>query len=485
MFFLAGIALLISCRKETAKVQSANFVKIDNGRLHFSSKTLFSKKIDEVKKRGEVFAANELAKFYNKGFYSLRPFISQNDEALIRKYEKRKLALKSTVQKVILDDLEDLIGDDDFAGFVNDNGEIEIGDSIYAYTNRGLFFSLITDSAYLHNYLEREVYNAGQLKQGNYVSPCEYAQAEGGLHPVDAKIMRFIQPVPEGGCSNSGGSNNDNTGTGSMETFNNFIQSLPECAYRPGTLDFLFGPSAICESYFDGTHRVKTKFWNQDYLVYKSIGISVKYQKKSLGIWWTTKTDEVGVGIKQAYFEYPIPIQNLQKMIPQLYIYDGKIYNSRGEYLSTLSENQDFKLPFTSSLEIVVNLPFYGIYENDISAKRLNTFFWKTIWNQAKSVLQKLDKNVPSDISLVGLSSKKFVVNYINTSIRKTNSKKIMKIFDIQAGFGFVLGDKNNTFAIKRITLPKFYDYTNIKIDVYGAARKGSVWKGSHLIYSD
>lgn len=264
---------------------------------------------------------------------------------------------------------------------------------------------------------------------------------------------------------------------------------MPKCASSPGTLDWIFGTSAICISNFDKKHRVKTKFWNQDYLVYKSIGISVKYQAKSLEIWWTTKTDEVGAGIKQAYFEYNLPIPDIRNIIPQLYVYNGKVYNSRAQYISTLSTLYGysmFKMPFKSSLEVVVNLPFFGIYKNDISANRLNKFFWETIWDQAKTVLKTLDKEIPSDITLVGLSPDRVVVNYVNISKRELNVSKVMTLFDSQGGFGIILGDGNNGgFAIKNIILPKFYDYKNVKIDIYGAARRGATWRGSHLIYSD
>jgi len=487
--FILSVMILAfsSCQKVTSAFHSStSSIQLDNGRLHFSNKALLKKEITEFKKGGIEFAANKLKKYYNKDFYSLRPIINKKDESLMYKYEKRKMALKSAENNLIPDDLENEIGDDNFASLINDKGEIEVGDTIYAYTPKGLFYAKISDSSYLHDYLNQKVNKSTQLKQSNYVTPCEYALANEGIHQVNPKIMRFIQPVPAGGCGGgSGVSNGNNIGTNDMKTFESFINSLSECSYHPGTLDFLFGPSAICTSYFDRRHRVKTKFWNQHYLIYKSIGISVKHQTRRVLIWWNAKTDEIALGVKQAYFEYNMPLPQQPKIRSQLYVFDGKVYSSVGQYLATLSGNNVINLPFSSSLEVVVNLPFYGIYENDISSQSLNKFFWKFIWNQVKGFFQKLGKEPPSEVSLVGLNAHKIIVDYVNTSKEESNSKKVMKIFDWQARFGIVLGDNTGKIHVERISLPNFYSYKNIKIDIYGAARQGSVWKGSHLVYSE
>lgn len=206
---ITGIAILLltvltytACQKRTSTIKSSNFVKLDNGKLHFSSRTFLNKTLEKFKKSGSDYAVKEMSGYYNKGFNSLRPMIDNENESLMKKYVKRKLALKSSGSKIILDDLEDIIGDDAFAGFINDKGQIEVGDSIYVYTKRGLFFARITDSSYLNSYLAREVYskNGGQLKSSSdEISPCEYALSEGGLKTVNSRIMRFIKPVPEGG----------------------------------------------------------------------------------------------------------------------------------------------------------------------------------------------------------------------------------------------------------------------------------------------
>lgn len=487
LLFILG-SIIVSCQKDmtnSKKVDEKEFVRIDNGRLHFSSKEALSNKISELKQEGREFAEREMSKFYDKGFYSLRPIINKDNKSLLMKYEERKQTVGNLKTKIILDDLEDKIGDDEFASFVNDNGELVIGDTIYAYTDRGLFFSHISDSVYLHNYLENELSSTSQMKQSEQLAPapCEYNVENGGIVSVTDEINRFIAPID--GCS-GGGSSYIPPLPPDVLTFDEYIANLPVCDAVNGTFAWIFGPTKKCISNFDDSHRVKTKFWDQNYLVYKSIGVSVKHQtKKAFGIWWTTDTDEIGMGISQAYFEYDMPIPKLSDIRPQLYVVDGKIYDNYGKYLSTLSGDNIFNLPFTSSLEIVVNLPIYGIYENDISSKTLNKFFWETVWNQAKSVMQKLGKEMPTEVSLVGLNSQKIVVNYINTTNRKTNSGKVNKIFDFQVGFGIVLGDNNGAFTVSSIKLPSFYDYKNIKIDIYGAARQGDVWKGSHLIYQE
>lgn len=499
-----SLAFLHSCQdeevfqEETTSTKPIQFVKVEEGRLHFSNKDFLNRKVDEFKEKSRSFAAKELAELYDEDFYSLRPIIEQDNEVLVQKFANRKAENKSLAKtneqtENDLDDLEDLIGDDEYASFINDKGEIQVADSIYKYTDKGLFFVHKSDLGHLNDYLANNSDNESASKSSqtsrNYrVSPCEYALREGGLRRLDDRIMRYIQPIDD--CSSGGGGSSGGGSSGSnnvLSGLDNFVKNLPECESRSGTLDVIFGPSAICIDKFSSKYRVKTKYWNQDYLLYKSIGITVKHQKKSwYGVWWTRSTDEIALGIKQAYFEYNVPIPQIQNVNPQMFIYNGRAYNSQAQYISSTYGNSLPNLPFTTPLEIVVNLPVYGIFEYNLSADKLNKYFWENVWNQAKSVLQKLGQPMPKEIALVGLTSQKVVVNYVNTSQRKTGSKKIEKVFDWQAGFGikFRTGSGNG-FTFKGVQMPKFYKYDKVKIDIYGVARRGSTWKGSRLIYED
>ncbi len=457
--------------------------------MHFSSKDFLSKKIKEFKDKGRKFAAKELVEFYNRDFYSLRPIT--NDEVVLRKFAKRKsnnikLSARSNSQlSENLDEFEDLIGDDEFASFINDRGEIQVGDSIYKYTNRGLFFVHQNDMKHLENYLENHFNNRGLAFRNSEFDPCDYASKEGGVRQMDDRIMRYVH-LADDDC------NYENNGGGTYHSsnpsndFESFINSLPESKGSKGFFDFLLGKSRTCIEKFSSGYRVKTKFWNQDYFIYSSIGVSVRHQKKFI-FWWTVDTDEIALGINQVYFEYNLPTA-FKPDIPknEHFIYEGEMYNSEAQYIRTLYKPSlpNINPLFDKSVVIVVNLSNYGIYK--VSAEKINKLMWGGLWEGSKYLLKKLRKSKPDRVTLLGFTSQKVIVNHINISQRAKNEGRIRKIFDWQAGLALKLGlGSDGGIGFDGVGLPSLYDYDKVKIDVYGVARRGNTWKGSRLVYDD
>jgi len=182
-----SLTFLHSCQdeevfqEETTSTKPIEFVQVEEGRLHFSNKGFLNRKVDKFKEEGRSFAAKELAELYDKDFYSLRPIIEQENEVLVQKFANRKaenksLAKKSEQTENDLNDLEDLIGDDEYASFINDKGEIQVADSIYKYTDKGLFFVHKSDLEHLNNYLANNLDNesaskSNQMSRNYRVSP--------------------------------------------------------------------------------------------------------------------------------------------------------------------------------------------------------------------------------------------------------------------------------------------------------------------------
>ena len=90
---------------------------------------------------------------YEKGFYSLRPIVTESNEQFLYdhyiKIVKNNQLLKASNNAIenedgpfdYLDDLEDIVGDDVFAAFLNNDAEILIDSKIYKYSDVGLFIS--------------------------------------------------------------------------------------------------------------------------------------------------------------------------------------------------------------------------------------------------------------------------------------------------------------------------------------------------------
>ena len=461
------------------------------GRLHFNSSAQLGNKIAVLKKLDEVSLQNEMAGFYKEGFKPLKPFYKETDFELKQEYANNKvIKMKSSGEEI--DDDDELIGDEIFASVLNENREIQVGDSIYKYTEQGLFFCHIDDVDELELYLE----SLNQKNGFKYVpiDPCDMEPQELGVQPMNAYVKRYI-PEPDCGGGGfgggSGGGSGGGTGSGSSSNYGDtFINNLPVCERKTGLWNIL-GTVKYCIDKWDDRHRVKTKYWKQKYLIFgTSIGVSVKHQKRTLGIFWTTKTDEIRLGLKQVYFEYEFAVPNYQYTPKTLYYYQGKAYNSQFEAISSLSISPQLpKLPFQDDWNIVTimyNLPLFGLQKEDITTTRLNKLFWDNAWGGATYLLNKLGKGKPKKVTMLAYTKNKVVINHVNKENVEYNDGKINHIFDWNAEIKFTWS--TNADGSWKWNMPSFkslYDYKKVRIDIYGVARQGSVWKGSRLVWDD
>ncbi|MGV0922643.1 hypothetical protein [Empedobacter tilapiae] len=137
--------------EEITLVEKTKNPSIINGRLFFKSEEDFksyysnldSKNIEEISKELD-------SKLYSKNFNSLVPYITEyTDPSILEKISSQssslnsKSSMKVQMDEDILDhfdDLEDVIGDDLFASFLNSNSEVQIANEIYnVYRSRFIY----------------------------------------------------------------------------------------------------------------------------------------------------------------------------------------------------------------------------------------------------------------------------------------------------------------------------------------------------------
>lgn len=114
---------------------------VKNGRLYFANKESLQHYYDNVKNENEEIIAKYID---SKGLISLRPIVTeQNEKLILAQTQARINSLKEDKLKLVgkvaglknatavvndeqikddIDDLEDIIGDDAFAAFLNNNG---------------------------------------------------------------------------------------------------------------------------------------------------------------------------------------------------------------------------------------------------------------------------------------------------------------------------------------------------------------------------
>jgi hypothetical protein len=175
--FLIPLACLVSmssCENNIdseIKSQDTSLSNIEllNGTVKLQNKTALKDILNSYKENAENQNEfnDKIREIQDKGFKPLTPIFDENNTQGIQDFLTRK---KARIQKVKLelgitskssksdDEIEfddELISDPSFAALLNEDRKIYVGDSIYKYTETGLYFCLIKDEQKLDNYLNK------------------------------------------------------------------------------------------------------------------------------------------------------------------------------------------------------------------------------------------------------------------------------------------------------------------------------------------
>ncbi len=286
--FLLAILLIFlnSCNQRDEISESNNLDK--NVSITFNKKlnAISFKTKTDVQKFIENYPQNEdkIGDFYEKGFipYRVKDGV---DEATFNKLvsEKKKILQKSkTTSKVTdVEAEEELINNDFFASLLNAEGEVLVDDTVYKYTEQGLYMVDEEDLEYLNNYLAT-----------NSTTP------QIGLTQIDSKISAYIpspqqfedfqiQPayiLPEepdlGGSIGSSGSD-----VGFPSNTSNFQNCVPD---RPW-IDNIFGRTYTCEYYFSSDRKLRSTFAAEDYYLFFDVYAQAKFKQKTWLGWYSCR----------------------------------------------------------------------------------------------------------------------------------------------------------------------------------------------------
>lgn len=517
-FFFALMSIpFFSCQTENISdielqnkviISDAN-VKVENKRFVFKSREDLKTTIEGYKNEEPDFVSSQFEKLYKSGFRSLKPIVNPKNRDLIE-----KISLEKNQMKKGYDSLEqDIIFDPYLAALVNEDNEIIVNDSLYKFTpNKGLFFAHVKDSSHLVNYVQN-------LESTKYMAqePCLMRLNDGGYTQVDTQITRYISPIDD--CSGGGGGGGGYTPPPSVpsiseeERLQKVVDNLPQCDGNAGGnwVQNSFGDSFVCRSYFDGDHRIKTEFWNQGFGFYESIGVQVKTQVKTLGIWWASDSDEIYLGINKILLKYDFPQPQINSYTPTglpsinvfrapIYMYNGKIkvfggiYNGYEHFFSEidLSVTKNplpfFQLDNEDILNIYIpNLPIIDDYELNLTTGDIAS--QSNIKALYKMGIDFLRKEVGSG------TSKEFVVTYQNSyneietiyfaeRYSNTDDHHIERKFYKDGGIAIKWvwgGSGGGTYSVEPVT-DYYRNYTHYEIDFYGMARRGNTWRGNRMI---
>lgn len=407
------------------------------------------------------------------------------------------------------DDEAFFIADPFLASIVNENDEIIVNDTLYRFTERGLFFTHVKDSIILFNFLEKEINKKAIAILKEDLNPCNERELYGGTTINDEGVSMYIRPMSDECYSGgSGGSTTPSSPKTSEEVLlQQIINTLPISSGEDHWFQNLFGKSYTGINNFDDRHRVKIEFWDQEWLVYKSVGVQVKTQKRVLGVWWETNSDEIHLGINRILLKYNYPQPDISSIThPKLFnnIYKAPVYLFKGDinvkknifgqhYVQSKINVTKNNLPFfdfgnQDILNIYIpNLPIVDDYNLNLTTQDIVS--QSNIKELYKMGIDFLEDNLNSG------AKKEFIVTYqknineisvlyFGERYKETNEsnlkRKFHKDFSIKAGVT-LSGENNWSYSVE--PAPElFRDYTHYELDFYGMAKRGSTWKGIRMI---
>lgn len=509
-----------------------NKLNIKNGRLLFQNKESIGELYKEYAVASEDKLDQLLKPFYQKGFYSLRPIITEENEEYIYNHYKEKAINRQNTQKLTskkdsetedetfnyFDDIEEVIGDDTFASLLNSDGEIQIGEEIYKYTDVGLFITKQDKYDQLKEYLvlEKISENLATRTSENIQQAINLKFPNEGLTYINSTITYYKTSSFENEKKSDLNENvnskfkiTSKTTISTDPTYNSFLNNLPSCNPHSGIFGDLFGDNDVCIDKYESRRRVKTKAFNYNYLIVYHLGVKCVNQFRGwTGLWRVEATDEIKLIVEAAQFEYDRDkllgnnvINNQTRQ--QAFFMSGKKAFFSGP--NTISFNNEWGQPiityanlnslpevfrddlvfefFGTGSDYIDGLVQKGI-DSNLKASKFNEWFYSGLYSQTKSRLQQAFGNntLPPDnrtfLAKYPQNGKMIIQKSVNTNGYNLGVRE--RTFDWGVKLCFQGGDSNSSWSIQpNVGCDILVKPTNFRVKIIGAIRKGNSWHGN------
>jgi hypothetical protein len=528
-----------SCENEkldttNSPIISNNKITIKNGRLFFQNKESLSKIYTEYANASENKLSELLDPLYEKGFYSLRPIVTAENEEMLYKHYIKSLhpRFKSSISKTAfisedtdtaldhLDDVEEIIGDDTYAALLNTNAEIQVAEDIYKYTDVGLFIVKENAINQLDNYLTTK-----NISQDLAVQTPETVKEtinlefyQEGLSNINSDILYFRTTSSEQELTsisseklNSIYKTNSKSAVYEDPNYNSFFNNLSRCTPHKGLFGNLFGDNNVCIDKYESRRRVKTKAFNYNYLLVYHLGVKCVNQYRGwTGLWRVDSTDEIRLVVEAAQFEYNANALLGNDAVNNQTRERSYFMNNQKAYFTgpnTITFNDQWNQPILSYIN-QTSLPkifqdnltyeFFGTgnswldgqiqkgINSNLKASQFNEWFYDGLYNITKSQLQTAFGN-----TVLPPTSRTFLAKFPENGkliIQKTVNSQGFNIgvsertFDWGAQLCFSASNpgnsnwniQSNTGSCDLLVKPK-----NFRVKIIGAIRYGNDWHGS------
>ncbi|MCB9201821.1 MAG: hypothetical protein H6604_02065 [Flavobacteriales bacterium] len=513
-------------------------IRLENGRLHFISIEQFEKIYQDLDNKEEDYTIEFLLPFYQNGFISLRPKVTKKYEDVFENQLKNRdisilsktdlsnpsfvtLSEEENDESIadLIDETEEIIGDDTFSCLLNENGEVVVGDLIYKYTDVGLFTVDTENEVELNKYLDSENVSTNLLKPTSYSTAENFISKNGGIsneRTSSTRISSFIKVNPlvnylipkiSKAYTKSQKSEEKYSENPTTQDFTKIVQSISECEPTKGIFGNMFGMNRVCKDKYENKRRVKVKAFNYNYVLVYKTGTKVVHQYKGwTGFWRTEKCDEIALGVDYIQFEYNYnnilnnTLNNINKSNRFLTTSDNLRYDMlyvSGSYNQYYYKMNNYPEIFQDDivLELFLGNSFLdqqlemAIHEvnKQLTTDNLNKLFWKTTWDQSNDFLKKfsLEFNAAN--------------NNNRTLLAKSLKNQKLLVQKSMFSHGYNLGTKKRTFDVGGEVAINFNPDNNFSISatsgntlvkpsamrgkIYGICRNGDKWHGKKFTF--
>lgn len=506
---------LFSCDNEEETLNSnvknsiSSKIELIEGTIQINSKTALKSIVSSYQK--DIFEQNKfndgIRKLQSKGFKPLTPIFEVNDTEKIQKFilakknrlQKTYKALginfkTATEEEIDLDD--NLIADPVLASLLNEDREIVVGDSLYKYTEFGMYFCLNNDKQKLYDYLEK--FNPNQKNNSN--------SKTSQIAPVIlvSEGINLFKPVAPFYPISTSPTSTQSVSSGTVLSTPSLVkQNLPTTwIEKTGFFEKIFGTREVDAEDFGDGKRLKVTFWNQNFFLFSSIGSSAKFQKRAkfLGVmyWDKSYAEKIELGINNLNYDYEFNVPQYNNSIyatqgSVFYSYKGVNYNQFGIVVPKLPANPGFPFNTIGNKNVVeIYIHKFGYdFTYDLSATAANQIVddglralvkFLPANNSAKDELERgvnagtLQYNILKAVPF----EKKVSMSTMGVRWTNDNDNKITKYFD----FNFLITWKSSYSGagdyLNGLNGATPYKLTNV--DIYGAALHNGQWKGRRLL---
>lgn len=519
---------LNSCEKDNFEddKSSRNEVTLKNGRLVFQNKESFANVYKEYADASDEKTTKYFQPLYEKGFYSLRPVATEeNEQFLYDHYIKlvnnnQMRGVSNTTEEDVfdyLDDSEDIIGDDAFAAFLNNEAEIQIADDIYKYTDVGLFISQEDKYDIMLDYLDSKNISTEieistiETASNNFFNEMQ-CTTDGPLLILEAPDVQFFNennPIHCGGYGYGYGPYIPTPGSPASTdpSYLAFLNNLAACTPHSGLFGNLFGDNNVCIDKYEDRRRVKTKAFNYNYFLVYHLGVKVVHQYRGwTGFWRVEAADEIRLVVEAAQFDYDLDALsgntaiNNQTRERYYFLNNQQIFYQPNSF--TIPNWGTPSITYTNQTSLPrifqddLSFEFFGTgwnyldsqiqngIDSNLNAAKLNQYFYDalytTITDQIRTGINSSSYNPPPNRTFVAKFPENGKLIFQKSVLSQGFDNGVaQRTFDWGAEFSFNANASGNGWKMSGGAGNVLVRPENFRVKIIGAARRGTGWHGS------